>query len=79
VSHPDYARAVRHITPEVVRDTLIEMVDIASPTGREGAMAQHLVTRLKQAGCVAWLQDVSENRPDAVGVRAGTGTSTGAG
>ncbi len=73
MSHPDYARAVRHITPDAVRDTLIEMVDIASPTGREGAMAQYVVARLKQAGCAASLQDVSENRPNAVGVRAGTG------
>ena len=69
----DNARAVRHITPEAVRDTLMEMVDIASPTGREGAMAQYVVARLKQAGCAARLQEVSENRPNAVGVRAGTG------
>ena len=73
MSHPDYARAVRHITPDALRDTLIEMVDISSPTGREGAMAQYVVARLKQAGCAASLQDVSENRPNAVGVRAGSG------
>lgn len=70
---PDYARAVRHITPEAVRDTLMEMVNIASLTGREGAMAEYLVHRLRKAGFTAYLQEVSANRPNAVGVRPGTG------
>jgi acetylornithine deacetylase/succinyl-diaminopimelate desuccinylase-like protein len=73
MSHPDYARAVRHITSEAVRDTLMAMVDIPSPTGREGALAQFIVSRLLQAGFHASLQEVSDNRPNAVGVRAGTG------
>ena len=37
MTHPDYARAVRHITPEAVTKTLMEMVDIASPTLTEVA------------------------------------------
>ena len=73
MSHPDYSRAARHITPEAVRNTLIEMVDIASPTGREGVMAEYLVHRLRQAGFDAYLQEVSENRPNAVGARPGSG------
>jgi acetylornithine deacetylase/succinyl-diaminopimelate desuccinylase-like protein len=73
MSHPDYARAVRHITSEAVRDTLMAMVDIPSPTGREGVLAQYIVSRLLQAGFRASLQEVSDNRPNAVGVRAGTG------
>jgi acetylornithine deacetylase/succinyl-diaminopimelate desuccinylase-like protein len=73
MNHPDYSRAVKHITPEMVRDTLIEMVDIASPTGREGAMAAYLVHRLRKAGFDAYLQEVSANRPNAVGVRPGSG------
>ncbi len=72
-SHPDYARAARHITAEAVRDTLMAMVDIASPTGREGALARYIVARLAKAGFRAYLQEVSENRPNAVGVRPGTG------
>ncbi len=71
--HPDYERVARHITTEAVRDTLIEMVDIASPTGREGALAQYIVSRLDKAGFRAHLQDVSDDRPNAVGVRRGTG------
>jgi len=73
MNHPDYARAVRHVTSETVRDTLIAMVDIPSPTGREGALAKYIVSRLLKAGLHASLQEVSENRPNAVGVRPGTG------
>lgn len=73
MSHPDYARAARHITPDAVKDTLMEMVDIASPTGREGVLAEYIVARLAKAGFHAYLQEVSEGRPNAVGVRPGTG------
>ena len=73
MTHPDYSRAVKHITLDAVRDTLIEMVDIASPTGREGAMAECLVHRLRKAGFDAYRQEVSANRPNAVGVRRGSG------
>lgn len=73
MTHPDYARAERHITPEAVSDTLMEMVDIASPTGREGELAKYIVARLARAGFHACLQEVSEGRPNAVGVRPGTG------
>jgi acetylornithine deacetylase/succinyl-diaminopimelate desuccinylase-like protein len=73
MSHADYARAARHITPDAVKDTLMEMVDIASPTGREGALAEYIVARLAKAGFHAYLQEVSEGRPNAVGVRPGTG------
>ncbi|MGZ8154851.1 MAG: M20 family metallopeptidase [Burkholderiales bacterium] len=71
--HPDYQRAARHITEEAVRDTLMEMVDIASPTGREGVLAEYIVGRLKNAGFHAYLQEVSDGRPNAVGVRSGSG------
>ncbi len=73
MTHPDYARVARHITPEAVRDTLVAMVDIASPTGREGALAEYIVGRLSRAGFNAYLQEVSENRPNAVGVLPGSG------
>jgi acetylornithine deacetylase/succinyl-diaminopimelate desuccinylase-like protein len=73
MSHPDYARAARHITADAVTKTLMDMVDIPSPTGRESALAQYIVARLAKAGFDANLQDVSEGRPNAVGVRPGTG------
>ena len=74
MSHPDYTRVARHVTSEAVRDTLMAMVDIPSPTGREGALAQYIVGRLSKAGFRASLQEVSENRPNAVGVRPGGGS-----
>lgn len=74
MSHPDYARALRHITPEAVSKTLMDMVDIPSPTGREGELAKYIVARLAKAGFDAYLQEVSEGRPNAVGVRPGRGT-----
>src|SRR5688500_20084017 len=73
MSHPDYQRAARHITEAAVRDTLMEMVDIPSPTGRERALAEYIVARLTKAGFHAHLQEVSEGRPNAVGVRHGSG------
>lgn len=73
MTHPDYGRAVRHITPEAVTRTLMEMVDIASPTGREGELAKYIVARLSKAGFNAHLQEVSADRPNAVGVRPGSG------
>ena len=73
MSHPDYQRVARHVTEAAVRDTLIEMVDIPSPTGREGLLAEYIVGRLSKAGFHAHLQEVSDGRPNAVGVRAGSG------
>jgi acetylornithine deacetylase len=73
MTHPDYARAARHVTPEAVRDALMAMVDIASPTGREGPMAEFLVEHLRKVGFAAHLQEVSAGRPNAVGVKHGTG------
>ena len=73
MTHPDYQRAARHITEKSVRETLMEMVDIASPTGRERALAEYIVARLGKAGFHAYLQDVSDGRPNAVGVRRGSG------
>ena len=73
MAHPDYARAERHVTAEAVTQALVEMVNIASPTGREGALAEYIVARLAKAGFQSYLQEVSSGRPNAVGVRPGTG------
>ncbi|MEE9275874.1 MAG: M20/M25/M40 family metallo-hydrolase [bacterium] len=71
--HPDFERASRHITPEALRTTLMEMVDIPSPTGGEREMAEYLTGRLARAGCRTELQEVSAGRPNAVGVLPGAG------
>ncbi|MGZ8155249.1 MAG: M20 family metallopeptidase [Burkholderiales bacterium] len=73
MTHPDTERAARHITAETLKKTLIEMVDIASPTGRERPMAEYLVERLRKCGFAAHLQEISDGRPNAIGVRHGRG------
>jgi acetylornithine deacetylase/succinyl-diaminopimelate desuccinylase-like protein len=73
MTHPEYERAARHVTLDAVKQTLMDMVDIASPTGREAALAEYIVARLRSAGLHAYLQEVSEGRPNAIGVRPGTG------
>ena len=72
--HPNFEQAARHITSETVRDTLIEMVNINTPTGRERGLAEYIVARLTRAGLRASLQEVSEGRPNAIGVLSGDGT-----
>ena len=73
MSHPDFARTARHITPELMRDTLIDMVNISSPTGGERGMAEYIVGRLSRAGLDTQLQEVAEGRPNAIGVLRGDG------
>ena len=73
MSHPDFERAAHHITPESVRDTLMDMVNISSPTGGERGMAEYIVGRLGKAGVHAYLQEISEGRPNAIGVLHGEG------
>jgi acetylornithine deacetylase len=73
MSHPDYARTARHITPESMRDTLMDMVNINSPTGGERGMAEYVVGRLSRAGLDTQLQEVAEGRPNAIGVLRGDG------
>jgi acetylornithine deacetylase/succinyl-diaminopimelate desuccinylase-like protein len=67
MTHPDFSQAASHITAERLRDTLVEMVGISSPTGREARMAEYLVGRMRAAGMETDLQLVDEGRPNAVG------------
>jgi len=69
----DRQAAAAHITPETVRQTILDMVDIRSPTGSEAAMADYVVDRLRRAGLQASLQLVEANRPNAVGHLPGRG------
>jgi len=69
----NYQAARAHITADAVTSTLMEMVDISSPTGREIDMAKYLVGRMQRAGLDAELQYVSAGRPNAVGHLRGHG------
>src|SRR6185437_2390039 len=69
----DRAKAARHITADTVRQTLIDMVDIRSPTGSEAGMADYVVGRLRAAGVDASQQLVEPGRPNAIGHLPGRG------
>jgi acetylornithine deacetylase len=68
-----FEQAVRLVTGEAVQAALMDMVDIASPTGGEIDMARYLVDRLRRAGIDSELQFVDENRPNAIGHLHGRG------
>jgi len=72
--HSDFAKIAAFIEPDHIHDTLAEMVDIASPTGRELGMAQFLAERMRRIGLETDLQFVDENRPNAIGHLRGRGT-----
>jgi acetylornithine deacetylase len=69
----DRAGAARHVTAEAVRQTLIDMIDIRSPTGSEAGMADYIVGRLRALGVEASQQLVEPGRPNAVGHLPGRG------
>jgi len=76
MSHPDFDKAAAHITEAAIRDLLVDVVNVASPTGKEAAMAEFFVERMKQSGMETNLQYVDEGRPNAVGHLRGAGTGT---
>lgn len=73
MNHPQFENAVRGITPDLLRDTLMDLVNIASPTGRESGVARYLVERMRETGLDADLQFVEADRPNAVGHLRGRG------
>lgn len=73
MQHPEFETAVRTIIPDLVRDTLMELVDIPSPTGQEAGVARYLVERMRAAGLDTDLQFVEAGRPNAVGHLRGRG------
>ena len=73
MSDRDHAKAASHITPERVRDLVLELVDIPSPTGQERGVAECLVARMKRMGLETDLPLVDAGRPNAVGHLRGRG------
>jgi acetylornithine deacetylase len=70
------AKASAFVTAEAVRDVLMDMVNISSPTGGEGELANYIVDRMEKVGLDTELQYISEGRPNAVGHMRGRGTGT---
>lgn len=58
---------------KMVVDLATEMVNTASPTGEEGNMARLLQRVLKEVGCSAQLQNIYDDRYNAVGRLKGSG------
>lgn len=71
--HPDFAKAAAHITADTVRDCLVDLVNIPSPTGSEIGVAQYLTDRMRASGLETDLPLVDANRPNAVGHLRGLG------
>jgi acetylornithine deacetylase/succinyl-diaminopimelate desuccinylase-like protein len=73
MANADYHRTLAQITPEVVQQTLLDLIDISSPTGYESAIAQYIQRRLELAGIDAALQYVEEGRPNVAACLRGGG------
>jgi acetylornithine deacetylase len=73
LQHPAFAKAAAYITADHVRDVLIDLVNIPSPTGMESGVAHYLVDRMRNTGLDTDLQLVDKDRPNAVGHRRGHG------
>ena len=73
MTHPDFAKAAALLSADSVRSLLMDLVDIASPTGREIGVAQYLVGRMRTLGMDTDLQWVEAGRANAVGHRRGRG------
>jgi acetylornithine deacetylase len=73
MSDSDLRQAMAYVTPDVVRQTLLDLIDIRSPTGYEADMANYIFHRLRRTGLDAALQPVEEGRPNAVAHLRGAG------
>ena len=71
--HPDFAKAAAHITADNIRDCLVDLVNISSPTGSEIGVAHYLADRMRRSGMETDLPLVDQNRPNAVGHLRGRG------
>lgn len=61
----------RVISDQVLTDILSGLVDIASPTGEEALLADHIVRRLKSFGITAETQEIDDRQANAVGKLSG--------
>ena len=71
--HPAFAEAAARITADKVRELLMDLVNIVSPTGREIDVAHYLVARMGKSGMDTDLPMVDAGRPNAVGHWRGSG------
>ncbi len=73
MSHSELHKAATYVTAEAVRQTLLDMIDIRSPTGHEAGMADYIRDHLRRAGLDASQQIVEDGRPNVVAHLRGHG------
>jgi len=70
------AKASAHVTPELLRELVVGMVDIPSPTGEERELADWVVGHLRASGVDARQQPIDATQANAVAkVPGGSGDS----
>src|SRR4051812_36632374 len=70
---PDLQKLEAAIQPDRVRRTLLDLIDIRSPTGSEDEISRYIFERLRSAGLDASQQLVDEGRPNVVAHVRGRG------
>lgn len=71
----EWVRAAQKlVTGERLRELVVGMVAIPSPTGEEGALAEHLARDMAGAGISARVQPLDDAQANAVGRLAGDGS-----
>ena len=68
------ARAWAHISAERLRDVIASLVDVASPTGDEAPLAQHIAVLLEASGVEAHVQPLDDRQANAWGRLRGDGS-----
>lgn len=66
-------KVLAHISRDRLVDLTCALVDIPSATGHEAECARFLVDHMRALGLKTELQEISENRYNAIGVAKGTG------
>ncbi|MFJ9582718.1 M20 family metallopeptidase [Streptomyces acidicola] len=66
--------AWRHVTGDRLRELIIGLVDIPSPTGDEGPLAAHIAGTLADSGCSATVQPLDNRQANAWARLDGDGT-----
>jgi len=66
--------AWRQVTGDRLRELITGLVDIPSPTGDEGPLAEHIAATLTAAGCPARVQPLDDRQANAWARLSGDGT-----
>ncbi len=64
---------LKRIDPAQLRQLVVDMVNVPSPTGQEKEMAQFMVNEYEKLGLKTIIQEVEDGRPNAIGIMKGSG------